>query len=136
MRKRGEVRGWVRRTLSPTEDDARSMSELTGDWATPGQALDERDRLWQQYVVLVDLYKYYLDMVWKVAVWYYATTGAILAYFFSHIGDQGGGVLALLLVFISLVSANFAYLHWRGARHLYDMLPMLEYIALSLHLPG
>ena len=44
--------------------------------------------------------------------------------------------MPLLLIFLSLASANFAYLHWRGARHLHDMVPMFEYIALSLHLPG
>jgi hypothetical protein len=134
MEKREE--GWVHRVLTPAEDDAGSFSPEEGHWAASGEVLNEHDRLWMQYVVLVDLYKFYLEVAWKVSVWYYATTGVVLAYFFEHIGDQGSEALPLLLIFLSGASAGFAYLHWRGARHLHSMIQLLEYIAESLHLPG
>ena len=127
---------WVHSVLSPAEDDAISFSQEKAKWAVRGERLDEEDILWKQYVVLCDLYKYYLDVAWKVSVWYYATTGVLLTYFFEHIGSEGSEALPLLLIFLSGGSVGFAYLHWRGARHLHSMIRLLEYIALTLHLPG
>jgi hypothetical protein len=40
------------------------------------------------------------------------------------------------MIFLSGGSVGFAYLHWRGARQLHSMIRLLEYIALTLHLPG
>ena len=43
----------------------------------------DKELLWKQYSLHVDLYKHYLDMVLKFNVFYYAATGAILSFFFS-----------------------------------------------------
>ena len=44
----------------------------------------DKDSLWKQYQLHVDLYKYYLEMVIKFNVFYYAVTGAILSFYFSQ----------------------------------------------------
>ena len=31
--------------------------------------------LWRQYVLLVDLYRYFIDLVWKVSIWFYTAAG-------------------------------------------------------------
>lgn len=62
------------------------------------QGLDasEREILWRQYALHVDLYKFYLDLSVKINVFYYAVTGAIVAYYFQHRTD-GVTRYALLL---------------------------------------
>ena len=133
MARRG---AWIGAVLSPREDNNASFRNEGGQWALPGKPIGDDDRLWRQYLVLVDLCKFYLEITWKVAVWYYATTGAILTYFFSHIGGPDARPLLFVLLFLSFASLGFGYLHFRGARHMHEVLPWLEYIALSLHIPG
>ena len=101
-----------------------------------GDPLPDGDRLWKQYTVLVDLYKYYLGIAWKAAVWYYATTGAILAFYLDNVGRPGYELLPFLLVFLAIMSAGLAYIEWRGARNLAAVPSLLEYIASTLRVPG
>lgn len=39
--------------------------------------------LWREYQMSVDLYKFYLELVTKMLVWYYAITGGILSFYFT-----------------------------------------------------
>jgi hypothetical protein len=128
---------WVGAVLSPSEDNNASFrNEGGGRWASPGDPIADDDRLWRQYLVLVDLCKFYLETALKAAVWYFATTGAILTYFFSHNAGPDARPLLFVLLFLSFASLGFGYLHFRGARHMHEVLPWLEYIALSLRIPG
>jgi hypothetical protein len=43
--------------------------------------MDAPELLWRQYALSVDLYKFYMDLVVKFNVFYYAVTGAILSFF-------------------------------------------------------
>lgn len=124
---------WMGEVLSPAETGS---SFVWRAWAGSDAVMSSDNVLWRQYTILVDLYKYYLDVAWKVSVWYYATTGAILTYFFSHVGDEGAEALPWALGFFIIASLEFAYLHWRGSRNLYDLLKLLEDIAIRLSLPG
>jgi hypothetical protein len=124
----------MRRAFSPDEEDARSFSEQN-HWAIEGQRVDPDDRLWKQYVVMVDLYKYYLDAAWKAITWYYAATGAALSFYFNR-DEAERRMLSPLLIFILMISLGFAYLLWRGARNLSSVPHVLEYIARTLRLPG
>jgi hypothetical protein len=49
-------------------------------------ATEEREReiLWRQYQLHIDLYKFYLDLTVKVVVFYYAVTGGILSFVFTR----------------------------------------------------
>jgi len=58
--------------------------------------------LWKQYALHVDLYKFYLDLVVKVNVFYYAVTGAILTYYFQHASDDITRFALLLPIVFSL----------------------------------
>jgi hypothetical protein len=66
---------WIGAVLSPREGNNASFRNDGKRWALPGEPIDGDDRLWRQYLVLVDLCKFYLEITWKVAVWYFATTG-------------------------------------------------------------
>jgi hypothetical protein len=46
--------------------------------------MDNRELLWRQYQLNIDLYKGYLDLIVKINVFYYAITGAILSYYFAN----------------------------------------------------
>ncbi len=46
--------------------------------------MDDRELLWKQYNLNVDLYRSYLELVIKINIFYYAVTGAILSYYFAH----------------------------------------------------
>jgi hypothetical protein len=127
---------WVRAALATAESDAKSLSRNHGDWAGPGQFVGDEDPLWRQYVTFIDLYKFYLEIAWKVTAAYYVGSGVALAYFFTNVGHPGAGALPLMLIFISVASFGFAFLMWRGARHVQDLTEILEYIATSLRLPG
>ena len=71
----------------------------------------ERELLWRQYALHVDLYKFYLDLTVKVNVFYYAITGAILTYYFQHAVDKSIARFALLLpiVFSIAIGGIFFY---------------------------
>jgi len=125
---------WVWRIISTREDMAASFEKR--NWAAIGEPIHPEDRLWKQYLVLVDLYKYYLDVAWKVSVWYYGVTGLILVYFFDHIEADDSPYLPLVLLFLSWASATFAYLYWRGAKHMDQSTSWMEHIAFSLRLTG
>ncbi len=72
--------------------------------------MDERDLLWKQYALNVDLYKFYLELVVKVNAFYYAITGAILAYYFQHSMERLSRFAVLLPILFSLaLSAIFIY---------------------------
>ena len=77
--------------------------------ATPGHGLD-REVLWKQYALHVDLYKFYLDLAIKVNVFYYAITGAILTYYFQHSTDGVARFALLLPIAFSLaIGGMFFY---------------------------
>jgi hypothetical protein len=125
---------WMRHAFSRAEDHADSF--LPDNWAKEGDPDDGKDRLWKQYGVLTDLYKYYLDIAWKAAVWYYATTGVVLAYYFDNYNAEEDSPLPFLLLFVGIMSLGFAYLAWRGARNLSGFPLLLEHIACNLRIPG
>ena len=68
--------------------------------------------LWRQYALLVDLYKFYLDVVIKMNAFYYGVTGAILAYFFKNGSNP---LVRYALVLPILFSIALALLFFYGA---------------------
>ena len=72
--------------------------------------MDRPDLLWRQYSLHVDLYKFYLDLTIKITAFYYAVTGAIIAYVFQN-SANGLAVYGLLLpiAFSVAVGALFFY---------------------------
>lgn len=72
----------------------------------------DKDLLWKQYQLHVDLYKHYLELVLKFNVFYYAATGAILSFFFSK---TGVGLIKYSLLFPIMMSVAFGILFIYGA---------------------
>ena len=66
-----------------------------------------RDDLWKQYEIQIDLYKHYLKLTIEINVFYYAITGAILSYYFSHKADPEVRFALLLPIAMSVLLALF-----------------------------
>ncbi len=63
--------------------------------------MDKHELWWKHYALNVDLYKFYLELAVKVNVFYYAITGAILAYYFQHSAERLSRFAMLLPILIS-----------------------------------
>jgi hypothetical protein len=120
---------------SPHEASESSIFNRNG-WAARGEEIDDANTLWRQYVILVDLYRYYIDLVWKVSIWYYTAMGVSLAYLFTHLNGKNQAYLPLLLFFLSALSIGVALIFSRVIYFVSQMEQWLEYIAVSLRLPG
>jgi hypothetical protein len=70
------------------------------------------DVLLKQYDIAVELFKFYLDLIIKLNVFYYAVTGGILSFYFSNL-DVEGIKYSLLLPFA--MSISFALFFTYGA---------------------
>jgi hypothetical protein len=79
---------------------------------TPSPLTSDKDLLWKQYELQVELYKKYLELVLKFNIFYYAATGALISYYFSK-SDIALMKYALLLPV--LMSFGFAALFSYGA---------------------
>lgn len=78
-----------------------------GGWAGASEEIHEENLLWRQYVLLVDLYRYYIDLVWRVTIWFYTATGLSLAYILTHLNSRNHGYLPLLLLFLGAMAFRF-----------------------------
>ncbi|GJL85248.1 MAG: hypothetical protein DHS20C02_10230 [Micavibrio sp.] len=74
---------------------------------------DDKKMLWERYKHDVELHRSYLDLVIKINALYYAITGAIVSFYFLHIGDDPLVKWSLLLPI--LMSIFLAYFFWRSA---------------------
>jgi hypothetical protein len=74
-----------------------------------GQYVEDRELLWRQYNQAVELYKFYLDLVIKLNVFYYAVTGAILSFVVGHLNEPNYkyAVLLPLLMSVGLAIVSF-----------------------------
>jgi hypothetical protein len=73
----------------------------------PGESPSQRELFWREYQMSIDLYKFYVELVVKLIVAYYAITGGILSFYFA----QNTRPLARwALVLPSLLSAALAVL--------------------------
>ncbi len=120
----------------PLPEACGPSSSASGRWALPNAKISDDNLLWRQYVVFVDLYRYYIDLAWKVSVWFYTAIGVSLAYFFSHFNSGNRGYLPLLLLFLGSMSIGVSWIFGRVVHYLTEMEKWLEYIAASLRLPG
>ena len=67
---------------------------------------------WAEYELLVDLYKFYLDLVLKVLAVYFAILGAIITFVLANATKEHVVAYALLIpLFMSLL---LAFAAWRG----------------------
>ena len=70
----------------------------------------DKDILWKQFSLYVDLYKFYMDITMKVNLFYYGITGAILSFYFAHPGTPLIKYSLFLPILMSIVfSAIFFY---------------------------
>lgn len=72
----------------------------------------DSDVLWKQYNMLVDLYKFYLEIALKANLFFYVITGGILTFYFSHTQTP---LIRLSLVFPIILSLGLAGIFLYGA---------------------
>jgi hypothetical protein len=74
---------------------------------------DKKELLWRQYALHVDLYKFYMNVVIKINIFYYAITGGLLSYYFSN---QDNPLLkwSLILPIIMSFALSFIFLYGSG----------------------
>ena len=48
------------------------------------EEINDKGLLWKQYEVLCELYKFYLDLIIKSNLFFYAITGGIMTYIFTN----------------------------------------------------
>ena len=77
--------------------------------------IPDKDLLWKQYELHVDLYKHYLELILKFNVFYYAATGAILSFYFSKTDVS---VIKFSLLFPVMMSTAFGIVFLYGANAL------------------
>lgn len=75
--------------------------------------MDQPELLWRQYEMHNQLYRGYLDLVVKVNVFYYAITGAIISFYFAHVGSNE--LIRWSLLFPLLMSITLATLFFFAA---------------------
>lgn len=79
---------------------------------TPQKTEIDSDVLWKQYNMLVDLYKFYLEITLKANLFFYVITGGILTFYFSHMGTP---LISLSLVLPIILSLGLAGIFLYGA---------------------
>lgn len=62
------------------------------------EPVDKTELLWRQYELTAKMFKFYIATTLKINIFYYAITGAILSYYFTHT-NQPHVKLALALPF-------------------------------------
>jgi hypothetical protein len=67
-----------------------------------GDELAERELLWRQYNLHVDLYKFYLDIALKLNVFFYVITGGILTFYFANSAERLIRYSLLLPIILSI----------------------------------
>lgn len=72
----------------------------------------DKDSLWKQYQLHVDLYKHYLELALKFNMFYYAVTGAILSFYFSK---SDVSLIKYSLLFPIVMSVGFGLFFFYGA---------------------
>ena len=63
--------------------------------------------LWRQYQQNVDLYKFYMDLVIKFNIFYYAVTGGIISFYFANSTIPNIKYSLLLPILMSICFAGF-----------------------------
>lgn len=120
----------------PPPEVPRMSSRDPEGWAAGGEEVNDGSVLWRQYVIFVDLYRYYIDLLWKVSIWYYTAMAVGLAYLLAHLNFSDHGYLPLLLIFLGVLSAGMSLIYAGAIPYVREMEAWLEYIAVSLRLPG
>lgn len=92
----------------------------------------DKDLIWKRFDQTVDLYKHYLDLLVKFNAYYYATTGAILSFYFSRVDIAS---VRYSLLFPAIMSIAFGILFIYGAYKIRfssrDILAMRDKLGLS-----
>lgn len=72
----------------------------------------DKELLWKQYELNINLYKSYLELAIKINIFYYAITGGILSFYFAN---QDKNFIKYSLVFPFVMSIAFAVFFFYGA---------------------
>ena len=77
-----------------------------------GGSIDNRELVWRQYEQNVSLFKFYLEIVIKLNLFYYLVTGGIVTFYFANSDASQSRFILVLPVLMSLALCG---LFLRGA---------------------
>jgi len=77
--------------------------------------MDDRELLWNDFKLNAELHRSYLELSIKLNMFYYAFTGAILSFYFSHLGDETIALSLLVPLVMSIGLAIFFFWASRAA---------------------
>jgi hypothetical protein len=69
----------------------------------------DKDILWKQFSLYVDLYRFYMDVSVKINLFYYGITGAILSFYFTHSDARLVKYALCLPILMSLVFSGIFF---------------------------
>jgi hypothetical protein len=69
--------------------------------------MESTEILWSQYKQNVELYKFYMELIVKFNIFYYAVTGAIVSFFFANQSIPNIKYSLLLPIIMSIAFAVF-----------------------------
>lgn len=69
----------------------------------------DKEATLKQHQMIVDLYKFYFEMLLKFLIFYYAVTGAILSFYLSQPNVGFMRYALVLLIFLSVVFGVFSF---------------------------
>jgi hypothetical protein len=75
-------------------------------------------KLWERYEMHVDLYKYYMEFMLKINIFYYGITGAILSYYFTN---NANGTAKEFVLFLPIAISLALCLLFRFAERTYPI---------------
>jgi hypothetical protein len=94
-----------------------------------GDGKDKESLLERHYKMQVGLYEKYLDLLIKFSIFNFAVTGAILSFYFTHLGNS---LISYSLLFPLLMNAFFAVLVLLAYRSLERINKEINYMASFL----
>lgn len=77
-------------------------------------AVQDKNLLWEKYKHEIELHRGYMDLAIKLNLFFYAITGAIVSFYFLHIGEKP--LLKWSLVLPFFMSVSFALFFFFSAR--------------------
>ena len=91
----------------------------------------EKEDIWKQYQIDIDMYKHYMDMMLKFNISFYAITGAIISFYFSRKDIPMIKYSLLFPIIMSILYAvYFGYcipLTENSRQHIFDLCKKLEF---------
>lgn len=95
----------------------------------PANGPIDKNMLWAEYELHIDLYKHYMTIVATFVGLYYTVTGVFLGYYFKNIDTLENDIIRWAIVFPILMSGFFSYVFFHAFKTFKDVEVEIENIS-------